>query len=89
MKDVKEGESRELTRSDAAAVAGSGPRELYKLNWVIATDTVSHAPGRYLEAGQWLAITKGGPFVEDAMNGIRTRTGRSVVTSELRFGGAE
>ena len=40
-------------------------------------------------AGQWLAITKGGPFVEDAMKGIRTRNGRTVVVSDLRFGGVE
>jgi hypothetical protein len=88
-REVEAGGTATLERSPAGAPATSGPRDLYKVDWLKAAETARRAPGTLLRPGSWLAIVDGSPFVEDAMSGIRARNGTSVVMSELRLGEEE
>jgi hypothetical protein len=88
-KEIGEGETEVLEATEVETVSRESLRDLYKKNWLAVPETVAQRPGDFLAPGQWMAIMDGSPFVEDAMKGIRTRNGKSVVVSELRFGGAE
>lgn len=88
-KEIEAGGSKDLARSPAGVVGRNGPRELYKQDWLKSIETAQRSPGAFLEPGSWMAIADGGPFIEDAMRGIRTRNGKTLVMSELRFGDTE
>ncbi len=88
-KSIEAGGTRALERSPAAAKGTTGPRHLYRGDWLQANEVARRAPGAFIAPGTWVAFLDGSPFIEDAMSGIRTRKERTLVMSELRFGEAQ
>jgi hypothetical protein len=83
---IAPGASAELRHGVPVALAKAGEPErlLWSGDWCAAVKDATAAPQSYLSPGRWMASVGGAPFVEDALEGIKTREQHSLVLGDLQ-----
>lgn len=82
---IAPGATAELRRSVPGSFAkpGEGERMIWTGDWLAAKANAVAAPYSVLVPGRWMATIDGAPFVEDALDGLQTRSQRSLVLGDL------
>ncbi|MFA6956300.1 MAG: hypothetical protein WC538_10550 [Thermoanaerobaculia bacterium] len=83
---IAPGGSAELKRSVPVPLAKKGDPEqaIWSGEWNAAATNAIASPQSYLSPGRWMASVDGAPFVEDALEGIKTRRQSSLVIGDLQ-----